>query len=213
MKEVLMSIQPYWVFLIIARKMGWNIGKEKTTEVRKNFPKDENWNKVVKMYCSKNKKSFSLIPKEYQPLMKPFLGKVIGEFICNSIKEYESEFVDNDCLESIASIDRCEDDVTGFYEWKSDELIAYRKTNFFKGCCIEYEDLKKYLGIGFNTFYGWHISDLVIYDKPKELSEFHKVGYNSMLFMDFLTENGSQSRYWKITRPPQSWCYVEELSR
>ena len=61
------------------------------------------------------------------------------------------------------------------------------------------------------TVYGWHISDLVIYDKPKELSEFHKVGYNSMLFMDFLTENGSQSRYWKITRPPQSWCYVEEL--
>ena len=177
MKEVLMSIQPYWVFLIIARKMGWNIGKEKTTEVRKNFPKDENWNKVVKMYCSKNKKSFSLIPKEYQPLMKPFLGKVIGEFICNSIEEYESEFVDNDCLESIASIDRDEDDVTGFYEWKSDELIAYRKTNFFKGCCIEYEDLKKYLGIGFNTFYGWHISDLVIYDKPKPFATFWRCNY------------------------------------
>ena len=34
--------------------------------------------------------------------------------------------------------------------------------------------------------YGWHISDLKIYDKPKELSEF------------------------KVTRPPQSWCYVEE---
>ena len=40
MKAVLMSIQPYWVFLIIARIMGWKIDKEKTIEVRKNFPKD-----------------------------------------------------------------------------------------------------------------------------------------------------------------------------
>lgn len=38
-----------------------------------------------------------------------------------------------------------------------------------------------------NKMYGWHISDLKIYDKPKELSEFG------------------------LTRPPQSWCYVEFL--
>ena len=37
------------------------------------------------------------------------------------------------------------------------------------------------------TFYGWHISDLKIYDTPKELSDFG------------------------LKRPPQSWCYVEEL--
>ena len=35
--------------------------------------------------------------------------------------------------------------------------------------------------------YGWHISDLKIYDEPKELSDFG------------------------LTRPPQSWCYVEEV--
>lgn len=38
-----------------------------------------------------------------------------------------------------------------------------------------------------SPMYGWHISDLKIYDRPRELSEF------------------------KVTRPPQSWCYVEEL--
>ena len=76
MKAVLMSIQPYWVFLIIARKMGWHIDKEKTIEVRKNFPKDQDWNRSVEIYCSKDKKSFSQIPKKYQPLMKRFLGKV-----------------------------------------------------------------------------------------------------------------------------------------
>ncbi len=34
--------------------------------------------------------------------------------------------------------------------------------------------------------YGWHISDLVIYDEPKDLGEF------------------------SIKKPPQSWCYVKE---
>lgn len=47
--------------------------------------------------------------------------------------------------------------------------------------------------------YAWHISDLVIYDKPRELSEFKglrntKFGYEPV----------------EIKRPPQSWCYVEE---
>ena len=85
MKSILISIQPYWVFLIIAKKLGWNIKQEKTIEVRKSHPKDVNWDKVAKIYCSQDKKSFSRIPKEYQPLMKQFLGKVIGEFVCNKV--------------------------------------------------------------------------------------------------------------------------------
>ncbi len=67
MKSVLISIQPYWVFLIIAKTMGWNIDKEKTVEVRKNYPKAETWDKTAKIYCSKDKKSFARIPKEYPP--------------------------------------------------------------------------------------------------------------------------------------------------
>ena len=50
------------------------------------------------------------------------------------------------------------------------------------------------------TLYGWHISKLEIYDTPKPLSEFMglwktKFGYAPV----------------EIKRPPQSWCYVEEL--
>lgn len=45
--------------------------------------------------------------------------------------------------------------------------------------------------------YAWHISDLKIYDKPKELSE-------------FFTPMGKRPSYM-VERPPQSWCYVEEL--
>ena len=72
--------------------------------------------------------------------------------------------------------------------------------------------------------YGWHISDLKIYDKPKELCEFVKecdgFGGNigcrgckyyysesneSIGFYDECCCNNSRP----IERPPQSWCYVE----
>lgn len=86
-KAVMISIQSYYVFLIIARLMGWDIPQHKKVEVRKDFPKDKYWNKIAHIYCSKSKKSFNRIPKEYQPLMRPFLGKVIGNFTCEYIDE------------------------------------------------------------------------------------------------------------------------------
>lgn len=58
--------------------------------------------------------------------------------------------------------------------------------------------------------YGWHISDFVIYDKPKELSEFWTIKCTNK-------KVGCSQCYIKpncitpITRPPQSWCYVEEV--
>lgn len=85
MRSVLISIQPYWVFLIIAKMLGWKTDKEKTIEARKSYPKAENWDKVVKIYCSKDERSFSKIPKEYQPLMERYLGKVMGEFVCDQL--------------------------------------------------------------------------------------------------------------------------------
>lgn len=54
---------------------------------------------------------------------------------------------------------------------------------------------------GEKEVFGWHISDLVIYDKPK-------------MFGDFYVEKDATTDYpmlVKMKRPPQSWCYVEEL--
>lgn len=62
--------------------------------------------------------------------------------------------------------------------------------------CVDYEELALYLGSK-DFGYGWHISDLKIYDDPKELSEFRHCGVNYH-FNPI------------ITRPPQSWCYVEK---
>ena len=44
--------------------------------------------------------------------------------------------------------------------------------------------------------YGWHISDLMIYDEPKPLSEFVMA---------------NTQHYHHLQRPPQSWCYVQEV--
>lgn len=190
MKSVLISIQPYWVFLIIAKIMGWDIDKEKSVEVRKNFPKANDWNKLVEIYCSKDKKSFNLIPKEYQPLMQKFLGKVIGKFTCDWINEV--------------------------YQCNS----GWVKEN----ACISRYEFFDYLGIPRGTHfgydkkaYGWHISNLKIYDKPKELSEFTKYMDCKNTYDCCVCHNWDRLNLKciamnnEVKSPPQSWCYVESL--
>lgn len=191
-KAVLISIQPYWVFLIIAKVMGWNVEKEKTVEVRKSYPKDDDWDKTAKVYCSKDKKSFSKIPQEYQLFMEQFLGKVIGEFVCDKlvwVLSHPSVFAGHPLLYRQAIDDACLTDA---------EVEAYS---------------------GGKDVYGWHISDLVIYDKPMELSEFDtycdrrcldgKHCKHNEYFEWFHSDMCTKPR--KLTRPPQSWCYVEEV--
>lgn len=73
--------------------------------------------------------------------------------------------------------------------------------------CLTREEIVRYLkGVG----YGWHISDLKIYDVPKELSKFSRPFENCIdkvcdEFGCASCENGGY-----IKRSPQSWCYVEE---
>lgn len=186
MKSVLISIQPFWVFLIIACKMGWAIDKEKTIEVRKSFPKDQDWNRNVEIYCSKDKESFGKIPKEYQPLMAKFLGKVIGEFVCDRIDD--------------------------FSRWEYDYCSLLRHINLFAGTNGDYKFIDYYLK-GRKNGYGWHITDLKIYDKPKELSEFRKNchGIGLCVTCDKNVYYGGNCDGGMVERPPQSWCYVEEL--
>lgn len=55
--------------------------------------------------------------------------------------------------------------------------------------------------------YAWNISNLIIYEKTKELSEFRL--YNGRAYYD--EELKLPMPTHEITRPPQSWYYVEEL--
>lgn len=59
--------------------------------------------------------------------------------------------------------------------------------------------------------YGWHISDLVIYNKPRELSAF-EIECKGGCDIPYLYEPPcARCGKNKLTRPPQSWYYVEEL--
>ena len=72
-------------------------------------------------------------------------GQVIGEFICDKVM----------FLTPLG--------LRGFE--MRDEIL--------KSICLTNDDLNAYGGL--KTLYGWHISDLKIYDKPKELSEFNRI--------------------------------------
>ena len=91
------------------------------------------------------------------------------------------------------------------------DYVYYWNNGYEFETCLTYRQVADY-GKG-KTLYGWHISDLKIYDKPKELSEFRKPCDR---FLDCCTcrrlvHNEYMSCDNKITRPPLSWCYVEDL--
>lgn len=199
MKSVMISIKPYWVFLIIAKTMGWNIDKEKTVEVRKTYPQDDEWDKVGKIYCTKDKKSFNHIPKKYQPFMEKFLGKVIGEFVCDRIDTIRKRGIDDNFDYCYLSLDK----------WGNDDIEP--EITAVKNSCVLRDDLNDY-GENSRMLYGWHISNLKLYDKPKGLGEFEKP-CNRNCFTPCPHYRGKEYECEKpiITRPPQSWCYVESI--
>lgn len=128
-------------------------------------------------------------------------GKVIGEFVCNRVEDYS--------------------------KWEYDIPALYRHINLF--ACIDFPDLYEYLPTGGG--YGWHISDLIIYDTTKSLTEFLKPcitpempycpectaggEYVSDTEAEFYRTDGECNTEWRclnyLRRPPQSWCYVMEV--
>lgn len=187
MKSVLISIQPKWCELIASGK--------KTVEVRRTKPKIDVPFKCY-IYCTNGKEKLWVL-KETERAFTPAKiasicaakdvggtyqanGKVIGEFVCDEIIRINY---------SCGSY-RCE----GFNRRENDRIAS--------GSQLSLYDMRNYLSC--NGGYAWHISDLVIYDKPKELREFRSYNVRS-----YIGENGYPMPTHEITRPPQSWCYVE----
>lgn len=179
MKAVLISIRPKWVEKIA-------IGK-KTIEVRKTAPKIET---PFKCYIYETKAQYITYQKGALTKYGYGRGKVIGEFICDSITKYDY-----------------------FTPYDSEDFCHAVPQGELGKTCLENYELDEYLGR--QAGYGWHISNLKIYDKPKELSEFIKpcevCGYKE-LKLNTVKRCGNCSQSEFLTRPPQSYCYVEELS-
>lgn len=192
MKKVLLSLHPEWAKEIF-------VTKRKKIEVRKSRPKLEPPFEVL-VYQTKDKGK-SRVSEVFNSVYGG--GKVIGEFVCDgvyNIEPHDDGYGVNQYTFVGADYDDC-------------------KT------CLSFEKLKEYLGK--NIGYAWHISDLKIYDKPKELGEFYtkcdkdgnemcgdclylRVMLNSFPCDDSVDTWCGVDNKKPITRPPQSWCYVEE---
>ncbi len=108
-------------------------------------------------------------------------GMVIGEFVCAEIDRY-------------AMYGRLKEPA----RYMKSSPGGYPATEIhFANLKISPSELEEY-GKGAPLF-GWHIADLVIYDDPKKLSEFTGLRKTKFGYAPY-----------EVTRPPQSWCYVEE---
>lgn len=185
-KAVLFSIRPKWCEKI-ARG-------EKTIEVRKTRPKLETPFKCY-IYCTLPKYPHEdFIATDYPRPQFYGGGKVIGEFICDAITRVN---------------------ICGFWDDSGKQL-----DNRLKDTCLTSEEFGNYLGE--NVGYGWHISNLKIYDAPKKLGEFWRdcLEYSELSTNCWSCENvcgdgdetdcNTDGRLY-LHRPPQSWCYVEEV--
>lgn len=158
-KAILLSIQPKWCGLIANGK--------KTIEVRKTRPKIETPFKCY-IYQSKSKDQLMDVMKDGdENYGEIYHGKPV--FITTySVysNPYEQKVIGEFICDAIIS--HCE---------MANADIAEQRG------CIRREQLFEYANG--SELYGWHITDMKVYNKPKSLSEFG------------------------LTRPPQPWRYVE----
>jgi hypothetical protein len=89
-------------------------------------------------------------------------------------------------------------------EFLCDQIIEDRtyghNEEFYRAACMSAYDAAAYAMQ--SPMYGWHISNFKIYDHPCELREFYAVPNE--------VEVALKAKPKPITRPPQSWRYVEE---
>lgn len=144
------------------------VSGEKTIEVRKTRPKLETPFKVY-IYCTMD---------------HPYISVSCGEL---DKLNYRTN-----------TVGRCNGKVIGEFTCDQFWIGTPHNTNplFCMAACMDGFDTEKYAKG--KTLYGWHISDLRIYDTPKELSEFNG-----------LRDTKFGAAPYEIKRPPQSWCYVE----
>lgn len=192
-KAVLISIKPKWCEKII--------NGDKTIEVRKTRPKLHTPFKCY-IYCTLQgcNEFFRVclgrdVAKWNRGKWADRKGKVIGEFTCDRIfpiNVFDNGSIQNWCFEHM------------------------------ERSCLTYEELAGYIGNG-KTGYGWHITDLRIYDVPRELREFwfppEKYCVKELCgdcphdqVADISCDYDSDCQWRRpLRRPPQSWCYVEEV--
>lgn len=211
MKAILISDYAKWCALMMNGIKNIEVRKNKTLAIAIQKLINKYGYAEIYVYCTKGKPNLWL-PYEYdcfeldetsQPYLsdKPILdvdtkmnGKVIFKFRCYKVEEINRYCTGRGIsykTETLNNIELCD---------KS---------------CLDLIEIDHYLY--FKKGYAIHISKLEIFDKPKELSEFYKVGFKSAINQAVYIQNKSmrnnridliESEY-KLTKAPQSWCYIE----
>lgn len=209
-KAVMVSIHPEWCYKIATG--------EKTAEIRKTSPKLNTPFKCY-IYCTKAKNFFShggiqealddlyRLPSgeikfgysgELMCCGEPYTadnflnGKVIGEFVCHKITHLGNVSTDN-------------------WNLLQGSIHESRKRLVTECACLTEEELHAYGGQE-----AWHISQLIIYDNPRTVTDFwkpDKCPYNQedrCTYPYHCFRAGQTKRCGEpIEKAPQSWCYVE----
>ena len=215
-REILMSIQPQWLEKILNR--------EKLIEIRKTMPKCELPIDVY-LYCTKTKPflygyygesddaegfgyATSYCPTEDINVLdrtENLNGKVVAKFTLNTLKKVYCERLNNGVGYDY------------YYEFEYGTSIL----DWLDYINCSENELYNYLGYKDrpeNVGYAWYIDNLVIFDKPKELSEFvnsRALSYDDWLYGIYNGHKGSRNNYnsylniFRLKKPPQSWQYVE----
>lgn len=190
-KAVLLSIRPEWCALIASG--------EKTAEVRKTKPSGVKLGELAEpfkcyIYCTSVKSltldKYGEVHSKTGGAVDDWSGKVFAEFLCDGI--YQIRYT----MDGLADVVDC------------------------KTTCLMPKDFIAY-GKG-KPLYGWSISEPKVYDTPKELKDFYfppelycEKGLCGRCPKDQVMGLDGDYAFdceWEkpITRPPQSWCYVEE---
>lgn len=218
----MISIQPKWVEKIL--------NGEKTIEIRKTMPKCE-FPIDAYIYCTKDRKDYLTMMDDDKHTIVLDRDGEIGSWGYNVLNgKVVAKFTLNEISNIYASRQGCgrlnnPEDFEWFY---SLGLVADDKNSSVysqdygvktkKWSCLSQEELHKYLK--YKDGYAWHIDNLEIFDKPKELSEFtyHCVDdskcENCPYFYCHNTENDSEKGCScdckkPINKAPQSWQFVE----
>ena len=174
MKAVLISIRPKWCEKIA--------NGEKTIEVRKTKPKLETPFKCY-IYCTQSADMLWILKERERSLHPDKIADVFKAAKCGGAYRGNGKVIGEfvcDRIYELAPLNHAPDDAE-------------------QQACLTREEIARYLkGIG----YGWHISNLKIYDTPRELREFYAVPNE--------VEVALKAKPKPVTRPPQSWRYVGE---
>lgn len=161
---------------------------KKTVDVRKIAPKLE---APYKVYVYDTKKAFDItdiydLSTDVVRKVADGRGKVVGEFVCDRVDDYTYDYCDGVDIDDDSLLETC-------LEW--DEINIYANGK---------------------KLHGLHITVPKRYDTPKDIKKFRKpCPYGDLPCRECPSCEEDESGYIQcfntVNRPPQSWCYVEEI--